>query len=339
MPDNTHSALITHRTLRAGGRGFQVAEAGEGPLVLLLHGFPELSYSWRHQLTGLAAAGFHAVAPDLRGYGGSDRPDDTAAYTIHHLVGDVVALLDALGAERAVVVGHDWGSQLAWHTALIRPDRVRGVAGLSIPYRPRSGLPPLPALRRAFGDRHYMLHFQTPGVADEELVRDLPATFRRMLGGTSGGAPAVDPVVPEGGDLLDIYPDTGALPDWLTEDDIAVYAREFGRTGFTGGLNWYRNLTANWELTAPLAKAPIPVPALYLAGADDFVIRALDPAHLEAELRRWVPYLSDLILLPGCGHWVQQERPTAVTEALAAFCRSLEPSDSSTTSSTTLEHR
>ncbi|MFD4540079.1 alpha/beta fold hydrolase [Streptomyces bauhiniae] len=316
-------AEITHRTVRAAGRQVHLAEAGEGPLVLLLHGFPELSYSWRHQLTGLAEAGFHAVAPDMRGYGRTESPADVAEYTIHHLVGDVVALIGALGAERAVVAGHDWGSQVAWHTALMRPDLVRGVVGMSIPYRPRSGLPPLPAMRRTYGDRFYMLWFQRPGFAERELAKDVPGSLRRLFAGTSGGAPAFEPVVPDGGGFLDLYPPEAGLPGWLTEDDLAVYAEAFTATGFTGGLNWYRNLAANWELTAPFNRARVTVPALYLAGEHDFVVRGLDPGRLDAELRRAVPRLRDTVLLPGCGHWTQQERPGDVTSALAEFARSL----------------
>ncbi|MFB7129668.1 alpha/beta fold hydrolase [Kitasatospora sp. NPDC056273] len=314
---------VSQRTLRAGGRSVRIAEAGQGPLVVLLHGFPELAYSWRHQLAGLAAAGFHAVAPDMRGYGGSDSPEDAARYTIHHLVGDAVALIDALGEGPAVLAGHDWGSQVAWHTALMRPDRVRGVAGLSIPYRPRSPLNPLPAIRRGIGAGHYMLYFQTPGVAEAELERDVAASFRRLLNGTSGSAPYRAPVVPDGGGLLDLYPEPAVLPGWLSEDELSVYTAEFTRTGFTGGLNWYRNLDANWDLTAPYQKAAVQVPALYLAGEEDFVIKGADPARLESELRQWVPDLREMLLLPGCGHWIQQERPEEVTAALVAFARSL----------------
>ncbi|MGW4895984.1 alpha/beta fold hydrolase [Kitasatospora sp. NPDC004240] len=317
-------AEIVHRTLRVAGRRMHVAEAGEGPLIVLVHGFPELWYSWRHQLTGLAEAGYRAVAPDMRGYGLSECPAEADQYTIHHLVGDVVALIGALGADRAVVAGHDWGSQVAWHTALMRPDLVRGVAGMSIPYRPRPGLPPLPAMRRAMGERFYMLYFQEPGRAERELSRDTPAALRRLLAGTGGGAAPFDPVVPEGGGFLDLYPEPDRLPDWLTEEDLAVYAGALGATGFTGGLNWYRNLHRNWELTAPLNKAAIQVPVLYLAGTDDFVIRGQDPARLEEELRRWAPRLHRSVLLPGCGHWTQQERPAEVTAALAEFAASLD---------------
>ncbi|MEV7022284.1 alpha/beta hydrolase [Kitasatospora sp. NPDC093558] len=317
-------AEIRHRTLRVAGRPTHVAEAGEGPLVVLVHGFPELWYSWRHQLTGLAEAGFHAVAPDMRGYGGSPGPAEADQYTIHHLVGDIVALIGALGADRAVVAGHDWGSQVAWHTALLRPDLVRGVAGMSIPYRPRAGLPPLPAMRRAMGEDFYMLRFQQPGPVDAELARDPAASVRRLLTATSGEAPPFDPVLPADGGFLDRCPEPERLPGWLTERDVEVYAEALAGTGFTGGLNWYRNLHRNWDLTAPLNRARIRVPALYLAGDRDFVVQGTEPARLDAELRQWAPQLRKAVILPGCGHWTQQERPAEVTAALAEFAASLD---------------
>ena len=171
---------ITHRTVDTNGIRMHVAEQGEGPLVLLCHGFPESWYSWRHQLPALAAAGYHAVAPDMRGYGGTDRPEAIDQYTQLHHVGDMVGLLDALGAETAVIVGHDWGAPVAWNAALLRPDRFRAVAGLSVPYTPRGGTPPTAALARAYGDTFmYMLYFQTPGVAEAELERDVRSTVRR----------------------------------------------------------------------------------------------------------------------------------------------------------------
>ncbi len=314
---------ITHRELRVAGRRMHVAEAGEGPTVLLLHGFPEIWYSWRHQLTGLAEAGYRVVAPDLRGYGGTEQPAEVDQYTIHHLVGDVVALIGALGGERVVLAGHDWGAQLAWHTALLRPDLLRGVAALSIPYRPRAGLSPLPAVKAAYGPGFYMLYFQHPGLAERELTADPKASLRRLLTRTDAHAPPFDPVVPDGGGFLDLCPEPARLPDWLTEEDLSVYGEVFTRTGFTGGLNWYRNLHRNWELTAPLNRAPVTVPALYLAGEQDFVVRGGDPDRLLADLHRWVPRLTRAELLPGCGHWTQQERPAEVTAALADFAAAL----------------
>jgi pimeloyl-ACP methyl ester carboxylesterase len=185
-----------------------IAEQGSGPLVVLLHGFPECWYSWRHQLAALSEAGFHAVAPDQRGYGRTDRPEATGRYTILHLVGDVIGLLDALNEERAVVVGHDWGAPVAWHTAMMRPDRVRGVVGLSVPYRPRGTAPPLRVLREALGAGFYQIYFQEPGVADAELAWNVRSTFRRLLYSGSGDA-ALDgrplrPIVPRGRGFLDI---------------------------------------------------------------------------------------------------------------------------------------
>jgi pimeloyl-ACP methyl ester carboxylesterase len=315
--------VILHRTVEARGLAMHIAEAGEGPLVLLLHGFPECWYSWRHQLTALAEAGFHAVAPDQRGYCRTGGPEDVGEYTIMHLTGDVIALMDALGAPTAVVAGHDWGAPVAWHAALMRPDRVAGVAALSVPYRPRGGTPPLTALRQTFGDGFYMLYFQQPGVAEAEFGKDLHATFRRLLYAASGDCPPLVPVVPDGGGFLDFCPQPPALPGWLADDDIGVFAAEYAGQGFTGPLNWYRNLDRNWELTAPWHHAPVTVPALFLAGDRDFVIGGRPAGELAARLREVVPALRDAVLLPGCGHWTQQERPAEVSEALIAFARSL----------------
>src|SRR3954454_18003659 len=164
-------AEVEHREVEVGGLRMHAAVQGAGPLVVLLHGFPESWYSWRHQLAALAEAGYRAVAPDQRGFGQTDRPADPAHYTQLHLVGDLIGLLDALGEARAVVVGHDWGAPVAWHTALLRPDRVRGVVGLSVPYRPRGSASPLAAYRAAFGEGFYQLYFQTPGVAEAEFAR------------------------------------------------------------------------------------------------------------------------------------------------------------------------
>jgi pimeloyl-ACP methyl ester carboxylesterase len=316
---------VSHRYLDARGLRMHIAEAGTGPLVLLLHGFPECWYSWRHQLTALAAAGYHAVAPDQRGYCRTGGPAAADRYTILHLAGDVVALLDALGEPRAVVAGHDWGAPVAWHTALLRPDRVRGVIGLSVPYRPRGSRPPLATLRSAAGEGFYMIYFQQPGVADAELARDLRQTFTRVLYGASGDAPPAVPVVPPGGGFLDICaepPAGSALPGWLTSDDIAAYVDEFSGCGFTGPLNWYRNLDRNWELTAAWHHAPVTVPALYVAGDRDLVL--LGARDVLPRLRDYAPQLREPVLLSGCGHWVQQERPGDVTEAMTGFIRELD---------------
>ncbi len=313
----------SHRTAQIDGLNLHLAEDGpaEGPVVLLLHGFPECWYSWRHQLAGLAAAGFRAVAPDQRGYGRSDAPADAGAYTVPHLVGDAVGVLDAVGAEQAVVVGHDWGAPVAWHAALLRPDRVRGVVALSVPYRPRSSVPPTAALRKRFGPGFYQLYFQEPGVADAELAADPAATFRRLFAATSGGGPAASLTVAAGGGFLDRMPEPAALPGWLTDDDLAVYVEEYRERGFTGGLNWYRCLDRTWELTGAWRGARVTVPAAFLAGEGDIVVAGRPFDALGTDLRAAAPALRTVTRLPGCGHWTQQERPDEVTAAIVALAR------------------
>ncbi len=312
---------ITHRTVDTNGIRMHVAEQGAGPLVLLCHGFPESWYSWRHQLPALAAAGYHAVAPDMRGYGGTDRPEAIDQYTQLHHVGDMVGLLDALGAETAVIVGHDWGAPVAWNGALLRPDRFRAVAGLSVPYTPRGGTPPTAALARAYGDTFmYMLYFQTPGVAEAELEQNVRSTVRRVLAGISGEGAGM-PVLPKRSTFLQGLPDPEVLPAWLTPADIDFYTAEFERTGFRGGLNWYRNLDRTWELMAAWRGARITVPALFVAGDRDPVI--LRSRAAMDGLAETVPGLRERVLLPGAGHWTQQERPAEVNDALITFLAGL----------------
>jgi pimeloyl-ACP methyl ester carboxylesterase len=318
---------ISHRVVATNGIEMHIAELGTGPLVVLLHGFPESWYSWRHQLPPLAEAGYHVVAPDQRGYGRTTRPAAVEQYTQLHLVGDVIGLLDALGAEQAVVVGHDWGAPVAWNTALMRPDRVRGVVGLSVPYAPRGPVSLLTAVRSVLGDGFYMQYFQAPGVAEAELERDPRASLRHLLFSASGDAPQAagldKPVVPAGGGLLDISAEPDALPVWLSETDLDVFAAEFARTGFTGGLNWYRAIDLSWELMAPWQGAVVTPPALFIAGDRDLVMAFPGMDALLPNLRMFVPNLTRTVMLPGCGHWTQQERPAEVNAALLHFLAAL----------------
>ncbi|WP_330230346.1 alpha/beta hydrolase [Nocardia sp. NBC_00508] len=314
---------IVHRYLQVGTIRMHIAEAGTGPLVVLLHGFPESWYSWRHQLVALAAAGYRAVAPDQRGYGETDRPEAVKDYTILHTVGDVICLIDALGEQQAVVVGHDWGAGVAWHSALMRPDRIRAVVALGAPQGPRPAVPPLTTMRAAVGDNFYIAYFQRPGVADRELAQDPHTTVRRALHGASGEGYPWNPVIPYGGGLLDTWPEPKQLPEWLSEDDIGVYAADFARTGFTGALNWFRNVDRNWALTAAWQGAVVQPPALYIAGDRD-TAAALPGAHeLIAGTSPLVPNLKSAVVLPGCGHWTQQERPAEVNDAILAFLNAL----------------
>jgi pimeloyl-ACP methyl ester carboxylesterase len=317
---------VTYRTIEANGIRVQLAEAGAGPLVVLCHGFPESWYSWRHQLSALAEAGFHAVAPDMRGYGRTERPKSIDQYTLLHLVGDTVGLLDALGAERGVIAGHDWGAPVAWHAALFRPDRFRAVIGLSVPYRPRGSVRPTTVMPQTADSVFYQLYFQTPGAAEADFEHDVRHTIRSILYSASGDAPpAAGPIgmVPRQGGLLARMINPATLPAWLTEADIDLYAGEFARTGFAGGLNWYRNIDRNWELLAPFAGARVVVPALYIAGDRDLVVSFPGMDRLIPNLANFVPQLKQTIMLPGCGHWTQQERAGEVNAAMIEFLRGL----------------
>ena len=313
---------ITHRTIETNGISMRIAEAGEGPLVLLLHGFPELWYSWRHQLPALAAAGYRAVAPDVRGYGGTDAPEAIDSYTMLDHVADAVGVLDALGEESAVIVGHDWGAPMAWHGALLHPERFPAVAALSVPYTPRPPAPPTQLMKRLFQDRFfYMLYFQEPGLAEAELEADARRSMRLMLYDASGDAPrsAWQAQRPKDAKLLDEMRDPERLPPWLTEADIDYYTAEFERTGFRGGLNRYRNMDRDWEQSAHLAGATVQQPALFVAGERDGVLRFTGTDAMKAS----VPNLRNVVILPGCGHWTQQERPAEVNSALIEFLKAL----------------
>ncbi|MFF7937142.1 alpha/beta fold hydrolase [Streptomyces sp. NPDC007940] len=320
--------MVEHRMVDVNGIRLHIAEEGEGPLVVLLHGFPESWHSWRHQFGPLAAAGFRAVAPDQRGYGASDHPEDVSAYSILHLVGDVVGLVHALGEETAFVVGHDWGAPVAWHTALFRPDVVRGVAGLSVPPPFRGERPPLVTMRERLDGHFYWNYFERPGVADAEFGADPRSALRRLLVGASGdgegGGRYEQALVtdPDRGWLADM-PDPEVLPAWLTEADLDELAGSYAK-GFTGALNWYRNLDRNWELTAPWHGARVTPPALYMYGDRDLVPAFPGtPELIEALPRLMANLVRDPVLLPGCGHWTQQERPDEVNAALVEFLTGL----------------
>jgi pimeloyl-ACP methyl ester carboxylesterase len=323
---------ITHRFVETNGIRMHVAEAGSGPLVVMCHGFPESWYSWRHQLTALADAGFHAVAPDMRGYGQTDRPEAIDQYTLLHLVGDMVGLVAALGESSAVIAGHDWGAPVAWHAALLRPDVFRAVIGLSVPFVPRRPNRPTTVMPQTDDAIFYQLYFQTPGVAEKELEADPRATIRRVLYWGSGNARS-EALPVGGGGRTGMVPRTGGflsgrdapatLPDWISEADVDFYAGEFARTGFRGGLNWYRNIDRSWELLAPWTGAKVTVPALYVAGDRDLVLAFRGMDQLLPALTLLVPQLRETIILPGCGHWTQQERAKDVNDAMLRFLQSL----------------
>src|SRR5258707_10052357 len=319
---------VTNRMIETNGIRLHVAERGEGPLVILCHGFPECWYSWRHQLRALAKAGFRAVAPDLRGYGRSDRPLEVEKYTILHDIGDLVGLVDALGAEQAVIAGHDVGATMAWQAALLRPDRFRAVIALSVPFRPRGfggSVAPTTLMPRNEDAVFYQLFLQTPE-AEAALRRDLRRTFRSQLYSLSGDRPpsaggggfADAGMVPRKGVSLT---NPASLPAWVTESDIDVYVAEFTQTGFRGPLGWYRNVDRSWELLAPFAGAAVTIPALYMAGDRDMIVAV--NSQFIAMQSAMVPKLRPAIMLAGCGHWTEQERAPEVSAAMIDFLRSL----------------
>lgn len=323
---------IGHRIVETNGIRMHIAEAGSGPTVLLCHGFPELWYSWRHQLAALAAAGFHAIAPDMRGYGQTDSPPEIDRYTLLHMVGDMVGLLDVLGVERAVIAGHDWGAPVAWLAAQLRPDRFPAVIALSVPFgnpptRAHGTPQPTSVMPQTEDAVFYQLYFQEPGVAEAALDRNVRTAFRinRILisGDAPPGAPPWDGMVPRQGGLFSRVPEAPPLPAWLSEADVDYYMSEFARTGFRGGLNWYRNIDRNWELLAPFDGVPVTVPALFLAGERDPVVKFPGAARRIADLPKFVPQLRGSILLPGCGHVIQEERAAEVSARMIAFLRGL----------------
>jgi len=322
----------THRLIRTNDIQMQITEQGEGPLVLLCHGFPETAYSWRHQIPVLAEAGFHVVAPDLRGYGSTQCPEAIDQYTVIHLVGDLVGLLDALNAEKAVIVGHDWGATVAWHAAQLRPDRFRGVVALSVPLIGQPPVPPTQFFPQTEDALYYTLYFQPPGPAEAELERDVRQTLRKLLFGASGDAGPRQPndntpnpfgMVSRSQGMLAPLPDPNPLPAWLTEADLTVYAEAFAKTGFRGGLNYYRNLDRNRELMACFNGVKVTIPALYVVGERDVVLGPPVMRQLIARMPDTIPLLRETIILPGCGHWTQQEKPEEVTSALLSFLQSL----------------
>ncbi|MFD5437295.1 alpha/beta fold hydrolase [Kitasatospora sp. NPDC127067] len=322
------SADLRHRTIEAPAGRLHLVEQGTGPLVLLVHGFPESWYSWRRQLPALAAAGYRAVALDVRGYGRSSKPAATDAYRMLDLVEDNVALVRALGEETAVVVGHDWGSSIAAASALLHPEVFRAVALLSVPYAPPGGPRPTDVFAQMGGDQEfYVSYFQEPGQAEAEMEPDLrgwlAGFYAAMSADTMPAQGEPDPhfVTRTGGRLRDRFP-SGKLPAWLTEDDLDVYAGEFERTGMTGALNRYRNMDRDWEDLAQYGGAPIKQPSLFIGGALDasttWMADAIDAYPVT------LPALASTHILDGCGHWIQQERPEEVNRLLTAWLASLQ---------------
>jgi epoxide hydrolase A/B len=307
--------------IKTNGVRLRTVVEGKGSLVVLLHGFPQCWYLWRHQIDPIVDAGFQVAVPDQRGYGGSDRPEAIEAYNIVELSNDVAGLASALGHEKFIVVGHDWGAPVAWHTTLLHRERVKSVVGMSVPYtRWKAG-----TLTRQehFGKNFwYMVYFQKPGVAEAELEADVRKSLRMIYYSISGDAPEGIWFVPKPSmaKFLDGLIDPPALPSWLTAEDLDYYVEQYQKSGFRGPLNWYRNIDRNAEITPQLEDAKIERPALFIAGKKDLVL-SFGGGTMIADMEKRVPDLRGKVIVEGAGHWVQAERPQSVNEALIPFLK------------------
>jgi len=319
----TPVAGVTFRFIESNGIKMRIAEAGAGPLILLAHGWPESWYSWRHQITMLADAGYHVVAPDMRGYGETDKPAAVDDYDIVHIAGDLVGIIDAMGEETAILVGHDWGAIVAWSTVLLHPSRFTALIAMSVPYGGRVAQSPMESWRETFGeDFYYILYHNEPGgVAEAEYDADPYGLISRLyLSPDSPREPAL---------ITDRHRSAGGwigrlgapieLPDWLSQEDLDYVVSQFENAGFRGGINYYRNFHRNWEITEHLQGAKIQMPVLFIAGSRDMVIAGADKERLTATISRAAENLAEVVLIPEIGHWVQQEAPEATNAAMLEF--------------------
>jgi len=319
---------VSFQTIESNGINMRIALMGDsGPLLLMAHGWPESWYSWRHQMTAMAAAGYRVVVPEMRGYGKTDAPADVNSYDITHLAGDMVGVLDALGEPSAIMIGHDWGSVVAANTVLLHPDRFTGLIIMSVPHSGRGTSDPIAGMKAFTGDNFfYMLyHNEADGAAEAEYDSDPRALLSRLYLSPDSPreAPQVtDPLRAAGGWVPRLGAAKG-LPDWLQQRDLDYLVTQFEASGFRGGVNYYRNIGRNWATTEHLADAKITVPTLFIAGEKDVVIRGATKPMLEAMMAKTVPDLREVVLVPGMGHWIQQEAPEQTNNAMLKFLKGL----------------
>jgi len=320
------SDLHRFETIAVNGVRLRCAIAGEGPLAVLVHGWPESWYSWRHQIPMLVQAGYRVVAPDVRGYGGSDKPDAIEAYDMASMIGDVLGLIDHFGVGRAVLIGHDWGAPIVWNTTALHPDRVEAVAALSVPYSPRGKVSSIALWRQIYAGRFfYQIYFQEPGVAEAELEADVRTALRKLYYGGSGDVPRGMFRIDKSPDarMLDSLPDPEQLPAWITEEDLDYYVSQFEQGGFRGPLNRYRNQERDWEQLTGLTGARITRPTCFIAGSRDGVLRFVPNVDLVENMKRWIDDLRICEVIDGAGHWIQQERAPQVNALLQKFLATL----------------
>ncbi len=319
-------------TFNAAGCVTRLIDAGQGPAVLLCHGFPETLHSWRHQVRALVAAGYRCLVPQLRGYAGSASPAAIDQYSVFDLIGDMVGVLDACSVNDAVIVGNDWGATVAWNAALARPDRFRAVAALGVPMMGRAPRAPTQLFPQTADAMFYTLYFQEPEIAERELEHDVRASLIKILWAASAEAgprqagdetPNPFGMVSRSAGLLGDLPLPARLPPWLAESDLDCYAADFSESGFRGPLNYYRNLDRNWELQRCLANRKVEVPALYMVGDRDPGLAIPGMDQIIAGMKQLVPDLRESITVSHCGHWLPQEKPVDLNAALLTFLGNL----------------
>ncbi|MFL6581616.1 MAG: alpha/beta fold hydrolase [Burkholderiales bacterium] len=321
--------LPTFQNIRTNGVNLRCVVDGHGPLVLMIHGWPESWYSWRHQIGPVRDAGYRVVVPDVRGYGGSDAPVAIETYDMENMIADVLGLIDHFSEHQAILFGHDWGAPVVWNTTALHADRVRAVAALSVPYAPRGKVSSIDLWKQIYAGRFfYQLYFQQPGVAEAEFEADVRASLRKIYYAGSGDSPKGMFRADKRPDanMLGDLPDPAALPDWLTEKDLDYYAAEFRKNGFRGPLNRYRNQQRDWERLTALNAARITRPACFIAGRRDGVLKFVPNFDMVENMKRWTDDLRICEILEGAGHWIQQERPAEVTRLLLSFLDGLKTS-------------
>ena len=321
---------VSFRFIESNGITLRIAEMGEsGPLLLLAHGWPESWYSWRHQIVSLANAGHRVVAPDMRGFGESQAPPNVGDYDVTHTSADLVGILDVLGEETAVLVGHDWGAIIAWQTVLLHPERFTALITMSVPYRGRPAQSPMERMTQSAGDnfQYIVYHNEPGGVAEAEYDANPRGLISHVYLGIAANSETLPPKVTDplrsAGGWIDRLGAPIRLPDWLTENDLNYIVSQFEKAGFRGGVNYYRNFHRNWEITEHLTDAKIGIPTLFIAGEEDFVIGGATKEQLTVSMGRVVEDLRDVVLVPNTGHWVQQEAPLETTAAMLDFLNGL----------------
>ncbi|XP_021889244.1 uncharacterized protein LOC110808163 [Carica papaya] len=308
---------IEHATVATNGINMHVASIGKGPVILFIHGFPELWYTWRHQLLALSALGYRAIAPDLRGYGDTDAPPSIESYTVLHIVGDLVGLLDALGIDQVFLVGHDWGAFIAWHFCLFRPDRIKALVNLSVALNPRNPVrKPVESFRALFGDDYYICRFQEPGEIEEEFAQ---VDTRKLITCFLASRNPKPPRWPKEKGFRNIPEEP--LPSWLTEEDVGYYASKFSQKGFTGGLNYYRAMNLSWELIAPWTGVQVKVPVKFIVGDLDITynIPGMKEYIHGDGFKKLVPFLQEIVVMEGVAHFINQEKPEEISAHIYKF--------------------